>query len=413
VNSSTKPAQLPQSLHVFTAINALLTLFFALILRLNRAHHYGPHAAGVPVTHRNFADLLDFTAQFRFFHTAAFFQQPTIFMHPAPLAVAYHLVFRFGSHAVAAYAAALMLTVAAAALLFARSLIRSRLAPLPAASFVATTVLFAWPVWFCLKQGNFEFLLFALLALGLCAFLHRRFGLAAACFGVAGVMKIYPLIFLGLLLAARRYRAFFAGLAAAAATLLISLWLVCPDIALSWRGMLAGLGAFRSGYIVAYQSAEGGLDHSLFSLVKLTLAALGHFGFLHNAVRMNHLTLAYVAIVALAGTILWLIRIRHLPLANQVLSLTVAAIMLPPVSFEYTLMHLYLPWAMLVLIAIHGREAPHRALLAAFMLLAILVSPLTELWFHGWGLAGALKALLLFILFVLALKYPLSETVQG
>jgi hypothetical protein len=68
---------------------------------------------------------------------------------------------------------------------------------------------------------------------------------------------------------------------------------------------------------------------------------------------------------------------------------------------------------MLVLIAIHGREAPHRALLAAFMLLAILVSPLTELWFHGWGLAGALKALLLFILFVLALKYPLSETVQG
>jgi hypothetical protein len=406
LNSSIQPARLPRTLYVFTVFNAAFTLLFALILRLTRANHYGPHANGVAIAHRNFADLLDFTAQFRFFHSAAFFHQPTVFMHPASLAVAYHLVFLFGSRAVAAYAAALLLTVAAAVILFTRALIRRGIVPLRAAIFAALTLIFAWPAWFCLKQGNFEFLLFALLALGLCAFLHRRHYPAAACFAIAGVMKFYPFLFLGLLLAARRYRAFFFGLTIAATTLLLSLWLVCPDIALSWHGMFTGLGAFRNDYILHYQTAEGGLDHSLFSLVKLLLAALGHFGLLHDAARMNHLTLVYVLVVACAGIALWIIRIRHLLLANQVLALTIVAILLPPVSFEYTLMHLYLPWAMLVFLAIQGGESSRRALFCAFILLALLVSPMTELWLLGWGLAGELKALLLLLLFALALRYP-------
>ncbi len=126
---------------------------------------------------------------------------------------------------------------------------------------------------------------------------------------------------------------------------------------------------------------------------------------------MNHLTIAYVVVVALVGVTLWIFRIRHLPVANQVLALTVAAILLPPVSIEYTLLHLYLPWSMLVLIAIQGREpesAIRGPLLLAFALLGVMLSPLTELWLLGWGLSGELKAILLLLLFGLALQSRFS-----
>jgi len=409
---------IPRFVWLATAVNASLSLLWALILHLHRKNHFTPHANGVAVYHRNFADLLDFTAQFRFFHQAAFFHQPSVFLQPPPLAVAYRIVFLFGSHALTAFCATLVLGFLVADLLFMRCLIRRGVATMPAAGLAALTLLFAWPVWFDLKQGNLECILWIALATGVYAFFHRRPFAAAACFALAASMKIYPLLYLGLLLARKQYRAFFFGLGVAAATLLLSLWLVCPDMSESWHGMLTGLGLFHSNFILAYQSAEGGLDHSLFSLVKLLLAALGRFGLLQNPAFMSHLTATYFAVVAISGIALWIVRIRHLPAVNQLLALTVAAILLPPVSFEYTLMHLYLPWSLLVLVAIQtdGQNREERpsalpaGLLPVFLLLAVLVSPLTELMHHGWGLAGECKAVLLLLLFLLALKYPFPSS---
>jgi hypothetical protein len=78
-------------------------------------------------------------------------------------------------------------------------------------------------------------------------------------------------------------------------------------------------------------------------------------------------------------------------------------------------MHLYISWAMLVLLAIKGSEAVfvgQRPLLVAYIFIAVLVSPLTEFWFHGWGMGGEMKAVLLLLLFIVALKFPFtgSET---
>jgi len=384
-------------------------MLFAAILRLNRARHFGPHIAGHAVVHRNFADLLDFTAQFQFFHSPAFFQQLTIFHQPLPLAVVYKLFLLAGSHAVAAFTAALLLVVITAAALFARRLVFNGTPTALAIFIAAAALLFAWPAWFCLKQGNFEFALFALCAVGLCAFIHRRPYAAASCFALAGSMKLYPLLYLGLLLSRRQYRAFFFGLLVFSASILASLWLVSGDILLSLRGMLTGLGAFRSSYVLAYQTAESGLDHSLFGLVKLALALGGRHDLLQSPAVMGHLTVAYMCVVVPVGILLWFFQIRHLPLANQVLALAVAAILLPPLSFEYTLLHLYLPFALLVPIALQSREAPRPGLTAVFILLAILVSPLMELFVHGWGLAGELKAVLLLSLFTLALTRPFPE----
>jgi len=391
------------------AVNAALTLLFALYLRLTRAHHFGPHSNGVAVAHRNFADLLDFSAQFQHYHSPAFFQQPTVFMQPLPLAALYKCFLSVGPLAIPLYVAALLLTMLAAAALFARALVCRGIPLLRAAAFTAVAFIFAWPFWFCLKQGNLEFALFALTALGIWAFWRGKQTTAAVCFALAGALKFYPLLFLALPLAKKNYRAVLSGVLTFAAATVISLWLACPNLTASWQGSISGLHTLLGhGYSLAHQSAQSGMDHSLFALLKLTLAAVAR-PLLANAAFMQRLAVAYVLVFAVLGLILWMTRIRHLPLANQLLALTVASILLPPLSFEYTLTLLYLPWTVLILAAVSTPSANHaRALQSVLLLVAVLLSPLLELTHHTWGLAGSLKAFLLLALFALALTCPFS-----
>ncbi len=398
-----------REISIFTALNAAPTLLFVLIRYLTRAHHYGPHANGVPIPRRNFGDLLNLAPQFHFFHQFAFFHQATTFVYPAPLAVVYRVFFLFGSRTIAAFAATLLLVFATAAILFARALLRRGVAPIPAIGLPVLTLAFAWPVWFCLKQGNLEFLLFALLAVGIWAFLNGKNYLASVCFAVAGVMKIYPLIYLGLLLARKQYRAFFVGVATASVVLMVSLWLVCPALGESWNGMLSGLRFQNSSFTLAYQIAQSGLDHTLLSVAKLLLAAFGCFDLLHDSVRMNYLTTAYMGIAALVGVVLWIVRIRHLPLINQILCLSVAVTLFPPVSYDYTLLELYFSLALLFFVSLSPSAqlslATRRALVVAIALFAFILSPESELIVHRARVGGQFKAAALLALFVLGLLH--------
>jgi hypothetical protein len=118
-----------------------------------------------------------------------------------------------------------------------------------------------------------------------------------------------------------------------------------------------------------------------------------------------------VLVGALAGLILYLLKIRHLPLINQVLCLCIASILLPPVSYDYTLMHLYIPWAMLVLFA-QEQWASRRSvagLTAALALLAFLFAPESEMICQSVRFGGQLKAIALMALLVVSLKYPFSN----
>ena len=70
--------------------------------------------------------------------------------------------------------------------------------------------------------------------------------------------------------------------------------------------------------------------------------------------------------VAVSGVILWFWRIRKPPILNQVTALSVASVLLPPLSHDYTLMHLYAPWVMLVMLAsicLHQGHRPRTLLL--------------------------------------------------
>ena len=113
-------------------------------------------------------------------------------------------------------------------------------------------------------------------------------------------------------------------------------------------------------------------------------------------------------VMAFAGIIVYFDVIRKLPVVNQVICLIVATILLPPVSYDYTLLHLYVPWALLLLVAVESRRRHVAGLTAAMVCCAILFAPVTELIVHGQSYGGQVKACALVGLGLIALvrKFP-------
>jgi len=70
----------------------------------------------------------------------------------------------------------------------------------------------------------------------------------------------------------------------------------------------------------------------------------------------------YVPVVALLSVALYVMRIRHMPMLNQVIALTVCAVLLPPYSLDYTLVQLLVPVGLLCVFAVaqrrQGRQPP-------------------------------------------------------
>jgi hypothetical protein len=105
-----------------------------------------------------------------------------------------------------------------------------------------------------------------------------------------------------------------------------------------------------------------------------------------------------------------------MPVLNQVLCLTVAMTLLPPMSFDYTLIHLYLPFALLALYLVDfhrkGLDAP-RGVAGVVFCMVVLLSQVGEIIFHGDRLGGQIKAVALLVLFVLCLYYEFPSWLDG
>jgi hypothetical protein len=373
----------------------LTELFCRTVLHLKEPYDY-PYLS----TQQSFWDFMTFAIKSHYFHSPAFFTaDPKFpFLYPAPSAVFYQAFFLFGPLSLLLFLTFLVLTFVVAALLLHRAMRQRGVSALQAAAFLAFTLLLSYPMWIDFKQGNIEIGVWLFVVLGVWAFCVKRGYCAAACFGIAGAMKIYPFLYLGLLLARRKYREIaFAGAVAFLATL-ASLWLLGGnDISGTWRHILAGVGTFRAQYVLQFRPNEIGFDHSLFALIKCCVL-------LFNPAMQQYppqLFKTYVVVGTLAGILI-----------NQVLCLCIASILLPPVSYDYTLMHLYIPWAMLVLFAQEqwGNRRTIAGLTVALVLLAFLFAPESEFICQSVRFGGQLKAIALIALMVVSLKYPFSSS---
>lgn len=106
-----------------------------------------------------------------------------------------------------------------------------------------------------------------------------------------------------------------------------------------------------------------------------------------------------MAVVSLA---IYFGRIWKMPIPNQVIALTVLSVTVPPISCDYTLLALYVPFGMLSIIALHYRDERIPFLSAYFVLFAFILTPENYFVFHHAILGGQVRCLAL--LAVLALS---------
>ncbi|MDP9040072.1 MAG: DUF2029 domain-containing protein [Acidobacteriota bacterium] len=407
--------QIAPPIRLFFYLSMALTLFSAFMNLV--APLFGiPRSSEWPFgkTTDPFRDFYLYKPRYAFFHSPRFFTfQDWPFLYPAPLAVVSKLFYSL-PHSTRVYLLTMIAGYLIAALLVVRALVRRRFRPSTAAILMllvfATTNMYI----ICYQQANLEFIVWLTMSLALWAYFTGRGYAAAVLIGIAASMKLYPLIFIGLLLSTRKYRETLVAFATAVLSTLVSLWLVCPDLRTSIRGIQSGLALFRTTYVLEYQPNLR-YDHSLFALLKsFALSLHGHLRASaghpspHTVGRALSI---YLPCMALAGILLYVTSIRRLPLINQVLCFSVAIVLLPPVSYDYTLLHLYAVLVLLIFVSHEPQPTSTRALNTAFAALALLLSPPPGLFvFHHQAISGPIKCLALITLFVVALRYPVRSS---
>jgi hypothetical protein len=272
--------------------------------------------------------------------------------------------------------------------------------------FSLTAALSSYPFYFEFNRANVEFYIWIITGLGVLAFIRNKPWHAATLIGIAGACKFYPFVYLGLLIARKQYKQAAWSLAVGGLFTVFSLWALTGSIALSRAETTAGLAEFRWIYVLHKRVGEIGLDHSIFGVYKRFAPHIP------PPEQLAHQLTIFLAIAAVIACIAYFARAIKLPVINQILFLTVAAITLPPVSYDYTLLHLYTPFVLMIFLAIdfwqRGVLLPKGAW-AAFICFMLLLAPLNEFIVHGERISGQLKCVLLLALAAIALRYPFAS----
>jgi len=262
----------------------------------------------------------------------------------------------------------------------------------------------SWPVVALLNTGNIEGLLAIVLAAGVYAVLRERFWLGATLIGLAAAMKLFPFVMLALLISRRRFREFAWGLAVAAVATVASLAALGPTIVKAQRHIADGLRFIDGAFILSTQRDALNYSHSLFSVLKFAIALISRLlGSQANQALLNVALRMYMVAAAVAGIALYFGIIRKLPILNQLLALTVCAVLLPPLSADYTLLELLLPFGLLCFYAVESQRSDLNAIFGCF---AVLFAWETFLTIH-YAFDRPARAVALCVLLVLVLRSPM------
>jgi hypothetical protein len=255
-----------------------------------------------------------------------------------------------------------------------------------------------------LDRANFEGFVWIVLSLGLIAFLRRQWWLAATLLGLAAAMKYFPAVLFALLLSRRKWRQTAYGIGVAVMSTVASCWIMGTTLADAFHRQASQLESLRDWWVLVDFPNEIGFQHSLFSVIRQISVV---FNWAPEQLRAAYSI--YFAVTAAGGLILYFLVVRKLPILNQILALTVCCVLLPAWSADYTLLHLYVPWALIVLWAVdHGNEmGPKVLLLLLPFTLAFTPQPYLNVGVRG--VSGQLKAVVLLILLVTSLYVPLRD----
>ena len=326
-----------------------------------------------------FTDFTLFQRRFTLFGTPAFWRVPDYpFTYPAATALVFQLLFQL-PHALRCFLALECVALLGWASWLARLLRHCGVRGTSAAGFAATVLITCYPAVFLLDTANIEGVVVVFCGCGMLACLRGRWTMGSVLIGFAAGMKIYPLVLLGLALSRRRWGAFAAGLGVAALANLLALWMLGPTISGAQRDIDAGLRYVHD--VILLSTVPGGLpfNHSPWEAIMVGLARM-----LHSRAWLDPALACYTGIAAIAGLALYFGLIRRLPMLNQVLALTACAVLLPPLSGDYTLLQLLVPFTLLCAYAAgaHRRGLEVRGLRVALASFALIFPWNTFFDFH-------------------------------
>ena len=383
------------------------------------AYARGIHLLGV--ARLEFQDFKIYQTRFALYGTPAFYVNHGGAEIPWTLPAAMALLYRFYyslPFPLAMYLGTLVLIVAAAAVAMFVALRRRGIIPWQAAAFTLVVLVTCYPLWFLLETANLELFVVLLVAGGVVSFLRGNRFWAAAFFGAAAALKLTPILYLALFCTKRDVRKLAAGLGVFAALFLISHWMAGPSFAVAIAGTRTALHDYEAHLILGMRPEGLAYDHSLFSICKQAYLVI------RIALHRSGLTLpamyrVYVPLSALAAAVLYFLRVRKLPVLNQVLAVTIFALLLPGMSWDYRLLHLLAGWAFVVFFVLECKEPYPPFLNHILLLFAILFTCQTYLSYRlpaGDGVSfpvaygGQVKAAMLVVLLIYVLRHPMGTS---
>jgi hypothetical protein len=360
-----------------------------------------PHNAPFILSGSSFADYYIYFQRFYLLHSASFFTARGYpFTYLATGVPLYGFFYGFGiAQGLILYFALASLLLTFAFVRVRSALLRRAIRPFSADSLLFIMFLTSYPLAYCFERGNLEFFAAAGIAIGTWAYWKERTWTAAILWGVFGSVKLYPLLLLAIFISFRQYRQFFASIASALCVSIVALLYIGPDFHTALAGISGSLPRFVSLYTLRIDTWIC-FDHSIFALLKLT--------FHPSAITLPRVLHFYFITLAATMLTVYCVRIRKLPVANQLLALSICSILLPPTSFDYSILQLYAPFIALMFVAIDSsKRLPGMS--ATMVLLALLFTPTNFLPIAGDGRSGQIKCVLLIALLVASLIWRFPE----
>jgi Glycosyltransferase family 87 len=280
------------------------------------------------------------------------------------------------------------------------------------------TLLLAFPVLFLIDRGNIEAVVWLLTLLGIVAYVKDWMKSAALFLALAASMKIYPGLFFLLFLAKRRYWTFGLAVVATLTTYVLALAGVGPTIAKAAHDSSEGAAYLANKFIIFRAVPE--FDHSALGCVKQFIYIVSyHHGTIDLQPAFTGALRFYSIVIPIGVAVLYWFRLRHMPILNQFVSYVILCILLPYVSYEYTLVHLYLAWGVFLLFLLTDVVAErvylgHKAIGAIMVSFAIVFTPQAYLILgRSFAFGGQIKAIFLSLILGITLLRPLPSSLFG
>lgn len=262
-----------------------------------------------------------------------------------------------------------------------------------------------YPVQFAIERGNIECFLFIFVALFVLLFNQKKFTAASASLAFAIEMKLFPAIFVTTYIKERRFKEL--GWLVIFLVIIASSLLLAPDFQKTLEHMHWFLDFYTRDYIIGNAGLAYG--HSIFAFLKTSFFLIapsilnldpgewlrGH----SSGVLRVYTAFTFVVYFSVAFKICMS---KDMPYWRMISILVVLFCLLPNVSADYKLLHLYLP----VLLFVNAPSTRHDRKLT--WLFGLLLIP--KGYFHfGHGVEGGCSTLVEPILLILILWTLLKD----